>query len=40
MTFVCVAGATGWAGRPVAEAILASEDLVLRGAVSLSLIHI
>lgn len=33
---VCVAGATGWTGRPVAEAILASEDLSLRSAVSRS----
>jgi len=36
MTIVCVAGATGWAGRAVAEAVLASSDLVLRGAVSRS----
>ena len=36
MTTVCVAGATGWAGRAVAEAVLASSDLVLRGAVSRS----
>jgi 4-hydroxy-tetrahydrodipicolinate reductase len=36
MTTVCVAGATGWAGRAVAEAILTSPDLVLRGAVSRS----
>lgn len=35
-TEVCVAGATGWTGRPIAEAILASEDLVLRSAVSRS----
>jgi 4-hydroxy-tetrahydrodipicolinate reductase len=34
MTTVCVAGATGWTGRPVAEAIVASEDIVLRSAVS------
>lgn len=33
---VCVAGATGWTGRSVAEAVLASEDLVLRSAVSRS----
>jgi 4-hydroxy-tetrahydrodipicolinate reductase len=36
MTTVCVAGATGWAGRAVAEAVLASSDLLLRGAVSRS----
>ncbi len=33
---VCVAGATGWTGRPIAEAVLASDDLVLRSAVSRS----
>ena len=33
---VCVAGATGWTGRPVAEAILAADDLDLRSAVSRS----
>lgn len=33
---VCVAGATGWAGRPIAEAVLGSADLVLRRAVSRS----
>jgi 4-hydroxy-tetrahydrodipicolinate reductase len=33
---VCVAGATGWTGRPVAEAVLASDDLTLRCAVSRS----
>ena len=33
---VCLAGATGWTGRPIAEAIVASEDLVLRRAVSRS----
>ena len=27
---VCVAGATGWTGRPVAEAVLAADDLELR----------
>lgn len=36
MTVVCVAGATGWTGRPIAEAILASDDLTLGGAVSRS----
>lgn len=34
MTVVCVAGATGWTGRPVAEAILASPDLELGSAVA------
>lgn len=33
---VCVAGATGWTGRPIAQAVLASEDLVLTSAVSRS----
>jgi 4-hydroxy-tetrahydrodipicolinate reductase len=33
---VCVAGATGWTGRPVAEAVVAAEDLDLRSAVSRS----
>jgi 4-hydroxy-tetrahydrodipicolinate reductase len=33
---VCVAGATGWTGRPVAEAVLAADDLALRSAVSRS----
>ena len=36
MTAVCVAGATGWTGRPIAEAVLGSVDLELRGAVSRS----
>ena len=31
---VCVAGATGWTGRPIAEAVLAADDLVLCSAVS------
>ncbi len=31
---VCVAGATGWVGRPLAEAIAAAGDLELRSAVS------
>ena len=35
-TSVCVAGATGWTGRPVAEAVLAADDLDLRSAVSRS----
>jgi 4-hydroxy-tetrahydrodipicolinate reductase len=33
---VCVAGSTGWTGRPVAEAVLAADDLELRSAVSRS----
>jgi 4-hydroxy-tetrahydrodipicolinate reductase len=33
---VCVAGATGWTGRAIAEAVLAADDLVLRSAVSRS----
>ena len=33
---VCVAGATGWTGRPIAEAIVSADDLVLRSAVSRS----
>ncbi|HEY3010814.1 MAG TPA: 4-hydroxy-tetrahydrodipicolinate reductase [Micromonosporaceae bacterium] len=33
---VCVAGATGWTGRAVAEGILLAEDLTLRSAVSRS----
>src|SRR5215475_10537396 len=31
---VCVAGATGWAGRAVAEAVLQAPDLTLQSAVS------
>jgi len=34
MTAVCVAGATGWTGRPIAQAVLATDDLELVGAVS------
>jgi 4-hydroxy-tetrahydrodipicolinate reductase len=33
---VCVAGATGWTGRAVAEAVLDAEDLHLRSAVGRS----
>lgn len=36
MIVVCVAGATGWTGRAVAEAILAAPDLDLGGAVARS----
>jgi 4-hydroxy-tetrahydrodipicolinate reductase len=34
MLRVCIAGATGWAGRPIAEAVLAAEDLELVSAVA------
>lgn len=34
MTRVCVAGVTGWVGRPLAEAVLAAEDLELVAAVA------
>lgn len=33
---VCVAGATGWTGRPIAEAVLDSDDLALGSAVGRS----
>jgi 4-hydroxy-tetrahydrodipicolinate reductase len=33
---VCVAGATGWTGRAVAEAVLGTDDLELRSAVARS----
>ena len=33
---VCIAGATGWAGRAIAEAVLAAPDLHLRSAVARS----
>jgi 4-hydroxy-tetrahydrodipicolinate reductase len=36
MIRVCVAGITGWAGRPVAEAIAAADDLELVAGVSRS----
>jgi 4-hydroxy-tetrahydrodipicolinate reductase len=36
MTSVCVAGATGWTGRAVAEAVVDADDLVLRSGVSRS----
>jgi 4-hydroxy-tetrahydrodipicolinate reductase len=35
-TTVCMAGATGWTGRPIAEAVLAADDLLLSSAVSRS----
>ena len=34
MIVVCVAGATGWVGRAVAEGVLAAPDLELRSAVA------
>jgi 4-hydroxy-tetrahydrodipicolinate reductase len=36
MTAVCIAGATGWAGRALVDGVLAAEDLELRGAVARS----
>jgi 4-hydroxy-tetrahydrodipicolinate reductase len=33
---VCIAGATGWTGRAIAEAVLAAPDLTLRSAVARS----
>jgi 4-hydroxy-tetrahydrodipicolinate reductase len=33
---VCIAGATGWAGRALVEAVVGADDLVLRSAVSRS----
>jgi 4-hydroxy-tetrahydrodipicolinate reductase len=36
MIEICVAGATGWTGSAVAEAVAAAEDLTLRSAVSRS----
>jgi 4-hydroxy-tetrahydrodipicolinate reductase len=33
---VCVAGATGWTGRPVAQAVIAADDLPLTSSVSRS----
>ncbi len=36
MIGVCIAGATGWAGRALVEGVLASDDLVLRSAVARS----
>lgn len=36
MTKVCVAGVTGWTGRPIAEAVLAADDLELVSGVARS----
>jgi 4-hydroxy-tetrahydrodipicolinate reductase len=36
MIEVCIAGATGWTGRPLAEAVLSADDLHLRSAVARS----
>jgi 4-hydroxy-tetrahydrodipicolinate reductase len=33
---ICIAGATGWAGRAIGQAVLAAPDLALRSAVSRS----
>jgi 4-hydroxy-tetrahydrodipicolinate reductase len=34
MTTVCVAGATGWTGQAIAQAVLEADDLTLRAAVA------
>ena len=34
MIRVCIAGATGWAGRALVDGVLAADDLVLRSAVA------
>jgi 4-hydroxy-tetrahydrodipicolinate reductase len=34
MIGVCVAGATGWVGRPLVQAVVSSDDLALKSAVS------
>jgi 4-hydroxy-tetrahydrodipicolinate reductase len=36
MLTVCVAGATGWTGQPIAQAIIDADDLTLRSAVARS----
>ena len=36
MTTICIAGATGWAGRALVDGVLAASDLELRGAVARS----
>ncbi len=36
MINVCIAGATGWTGTPLARAVLAAEDLALVSAVGRS----
>jgi 4-hydroxy-tetrahydrodipicolinate reductase len=36
MIGVCIAGATGWAGRALVDGVLASDDLILRSAVARS----
>jgi 4-hydroxy-tetrahydrodipicolinate reductase len=36
MITVCIAGATGWAGRALVDGVLAADDLALRSAVSRS----
>ena len=34
MINVCIAGATGWAGRALVAGVLEADDLVLRSAVA------
>src|SRR4051812_10772939 len=36
MTAICIAGVTGWVGAPLAQAVLAAEDLSLVGGVARS----
>jgi 4-hydroxy-tetrahydrodipicolinate reductase len=36
MLTLCIAGATGWTGRALAEAVLEADDLILRSAVARS----
>ena len=36
MINVCIAGATGWAGRALVAGVLGADDLVLRSAVARS----
>jgi 4-hydroxy-tetrahydrodipicolinate reductase len=36
VTAICIAGATGWAGRAIVDGVLAAEDLQLRSAVARS----
>ena len=36
MIDICIAGATGWAGRALVDGVLAADDLVLRSAVARS----
>ncbi len=34
MIAICIAGATGWAGRALVDGVLATDDLVLRSSVA------